>query len=196
MGKKIMVLSGSPRRYGNTNTVVDWFIEGAKDSGADVEFVDVNGLNYKHKGCIACMGCQKSEKFECTIKDEAQPILARIPEADVLVFATPVFFFGPSAQLKLFMDRMYSLAKFNYITGEIRHNLGHIRLGLIATGGGDLNSGLSLVEQTFQHLAVQTDYKLESLLVPFAPVNPEDMKQNGELRQKATAFGRKLSAIT
>lgn len=196
MGKKILILSGSPRKNGNTNTVVEWFIKGATDEGADVELVDVAALHTKFNGCIECKGCQKSDKFECVVKDKATPILARIPEKDVLVFATPVFFFGPSAQLKLFMDRMYSLAKFNYITGEIRHNLGHIRLGLIATGGGDLNSGLSLVEHTFQHLAVQTDYKLESLLVPFAPVNPEDMKQNGELLQKAIAFGRKLSAIT
>mgnify|MGYP001563644471 FL=1 len=184
MGKKIMVLSGSPRKNGNTNTVVDWFIKGAADEGADVELVDVAALHTKFNGCIACKGCQKSDEFECVVKDEATPILARIPEMDVLVFATPVFFFGPSAQLKLFIDRMYSLCKFNYTTGEIRHNLGHLRLGLITTGGGDLNSGLNLVEQTFQHLAVQTNHKLESMLVPFAPTNPEDMKLNAELRQR------------
>lgn len=193
MGKKIMILSGSPRKKGNINTLVEWFVEGARNAGAELELVDVTALNYKHNGCIACRGCQKSEKYQCVVIDEAQPILARIPEADVLVFATPVFFFGPSAQLKVFMDRMYSLAKFNYATGEVRHNLSHLRLGLIATGGGDLNSGLNLVEETFKYLASQTAHKLESLLVPFAPVDPDGIRQNAELQQRAIAFGRLLN---
>ena len=141
MSKKIMILSGSPRKNGNTNTVVGWFIEGAREAGAEVELIDAASLKSKFNGCIACLGCQKSDKFECEVDDEIKPVLAQIPEKDVLVFATPVYFFGPNAQLKLILDRMYSLIKFKPYTREIVHNLIHIKLGFISTGGGDFNGG-------------------------------------------------------
>ena len=193
MSKKVMVLAGSPRKNGNTNTLVGWFAEGAKEVGADLEIVDVAGLKSKHNGCIACLGCQKSEKFECVVDDEIKPVLARIPEADILVFATPVYFFGPSAQLKLLVDRMYSLLKFDPDKSSYHHNLGHLKIGVIATAGGDIQPGLSLVEQTFRTIAEFTGLSYDSLLVPFASMFSDSIKQNMELREKAVAFGRKLS---
>ncbi len=193
MNKKIMVLAGSPRKNGNTNTVVGWFAEGAKEVGAELEIVDVAGLKSKNNGCIACLGCQKSEKFECVVDDEIKPVLARIPEADILVFATPVYFFGPSAQLKLLVDRMYSLLKFDQAKGSYHHNLGHLKIGVIATAGGDIQPGLSLVEQTFRTVAGFTGLSFDSLLVPFASMFSDAIKQNMELREKAVAFGRKLA---
>jgi multimeric flavodoxin WrbA len=194
MGKNIMVLCASPRRKGNTNTVVQWFVEGAIEAGATVDVVDVAKLKSKFNGCIACMGCQKSEKFECAVKDEVKPVLARIPEMDVVVFATPVYFFGPSAQLKLLVDRMYSLIKFDPSKGSYNHNLGKVSFALIATAGGDINPGLSLVEQTFQTIAGFVGKKMDSLLVPFASMYSDDLKQDTALREKAITFGRTISA--
>ncbi len=193
MGKKIMILSGSPRKNGNTNTVVQWFVEGAQEAGAEVESIDAASLKSKFNGCISCLGCQKSDKFECVVEDDIKPIIARMPEKDVLVFATPVYFFGPSAQLKLVIDRMYSLVKFAPDTGEPIHNLQHLKLGLISTGGSDINGGLHIVEQTFSTLATFSGLALESLLVPFASVFSDDIKQNGELREKAISFGHRLA---
>ncbi len=193
MGKKIMMLSGSPRKNGNTNTVVGWFAEGAKEAGAAVEVVDVARLKSRNNGCIACMGCQKSEKYECAVDDEIKPVLARIPDTDILVFATPTYFFGPSAQMKLVMDRMYSLIKFDPAKGQYVHELGHLKWGLICTGGGDINPGLSLVEQVFKTSIGFIGSELESLLIPFASMYNDDIKQNAELRERAMAFGRKLA---
>ena len=140
MAKKIMVLCSSPRKDGNTNTVVNWAVEAATEAGAEVETIDVANLNYKVNGCIACMKCQQSEKFECAVADDAQPIIARIPEFDVLVLATPIYFMGPNAQLKLIVDRTFSLFKFNPQTEEITHNLAGKTLALIATAAGKLNA--------------------------------------------------------
>ncbi len=125
MGKRIMVLAGSPRENGNTNTVAGWVAAAVKESGADVEVVDVSRLKSKNNGCIACMGCQKPEKFECTVDDEIKPVLARIPDMDVLVFATPTYFLGPTAQMKLVMDRMYSLIKFDSAAVTNRQSPAH-----------------------------------------------------------------------
>lgn len=194
MTKKIMVLTGSPRKNGNTNTVVEWFAAGAKAAGASVDLIDVIGLKSKFNGCIACMGCQKSEKFECAVEDEVKPVLARIPSMDVLVFATPTYFFGPSAQLKTVLDRMYSLVKFDASTGGYVHNLGHLTMGLIATAGGGIKPGLQLVEDTFKTISGFSGSGFNSLLVPNASMYSDDLKQNHDLREKATAFGRKLAS--
>lgn len=194
MAKKVMVLTGSPRKSGNTNTVAQWFVEGAKEAGAKIDVVDVAQLKSKFNGCISCMGCQKSEKFECAVEDEIKPVLARIPDMDVVVFATPVYFFGPSAQIKQLVDRMYSLIKLDPAKGSYNNNLGKVRFALIATAGGDINPGLSLVEQTFQAIAGFVGIGMDSLLVPFASPYTDGLKQDAALREKATAFGRELSA--
>jgi len=194
MGKKIMVLVGSPRKNGNTNTVVDWFVEGAESAGAEVERIDASRLKSKFNGCISCLGCQKSEKFECVVEDEVKPVLARMPEKDVLVFATPVYFIGPSAQIKLVMDRMYSHIKFtDPKTGERSYNLGRLSMALIATGGGDVTHGLNIVDQTFRLVAGFSGRPYSSLLVPSASVFDDSLKQNEELHEKARAFGRSLA---
>lgn len=194
MTKKILVLTGSPRKKGNTNTVVGWVVEGAKEAGATVEVVDVARLKSKNNGCIACMGCQKSDKYECAVDDEVKPVLAGIPYNDVLVFATPTYFFGPSAQMKLVMDRMYSLIKFDPAKGQYVHKLGNLKWAVICTGGGDINPGLSLVEQTFKTVAGFIGAECSSLLVPNASMYNDDLKQNVDLRARAIAFGRSLAS--
>lgn len=194
MKRKIMVLSGSPRKDGNTSTVVGWFAEGAKEAGASVELIDVTKLKSKFGGCIACMGCQKSEKYECAVEDDVQPVLARIPEADVLVFATPTYFFGPTAQIKSLLDRMYSLIKFNTATGDYDHNLGRLKLALIATAGGGIRPGLQLIDDTFRTIASFTEAGFSSLLVPNASMYSDSMKQDRNLAERARAFGRALAS--
>jgi len=192
MAKKIMVLSGSPRKNGNTNTVTGWFTEGARAAGAEVDFVDITKLKSTHHGCIGCLGCQKSDKYECVVKDEVQPVLARIPSADVVVFATPTYFFGPSAQLKSMLDRMYSLLKFK--SDGYEHNLGHIKFAVIATGGGGIEPGLKLIDETFGVMAGFSGAEYEALLVPIASMYNDDLKKDGGLRERAKAFGQKLAS--
>jgi len=195
MGKKIIVLCGSPRRKGNTNTVVRWMADAAKQAGAEVEVVDLARLKYKANGCTACMACQKSDKYECVIDDEASPILRRIPEFDVVVMATPVYWFGPTAQLKLLLDRTFSLAKFDPQTGEPLSNAAsrNRRLVLIATAGGDLDGGLNLLDATFRTAAEFMKQTYESLLVPLAPMDPKDLAARDDVKNQATALGKKLA---
>jgi multimeric flavodoxin WrbA len=193
MAKKIMVLNGSPRKGGNTSTVAAWFAEGAMAAGAEVEMIHIAQLKSKFSGCIACMGCQKSDKYECQVEDDVKPVLARMSKADAVVFATPTYFFGPSAQTKSVVDRMYSQIKFN-AQGGYDMNLGHIKLGVIATAGGDVAPGLKLIDDTFRVIAGFSGIPYDSLLVPFAPRDPGDMKTQGDVKEKAIAFGRAFAA--
>ena len=188
-----MVLCGSPRKKGNTNTIVEWMAEGARKQGAEVEIIDVANLKYKANGCTACMGCKKSEKYECVIDDEAKPILARIPEADVITFATPIYFFGPTAQLKLFLDRMYSLFKMDEKTGEFIHPLKGKTFALIATSGGPRESCIQPLETSFTEIARLTGVELKCHAEPFAPWDTNEFKKNPDVKKRAIEFGKKLA---
>jgi multimeric flavodoxin WrbA len=192
MAKKIMIMLGSPRRNGNTQTVANWFAEGAKEAGAEVEVIDITRLKSKNGGCIACMGCQMSDKFECVVADEVSPVLARMPQADGVLFATPTYFFGISAQTKSLLDRMFSLIKFNPETGGYEQSLKQVKLGAIATAGGDIEPGLQLIDNTFRAMAGFSGIPYDSLLVPFSPRDPKEMPSRSEVREQALAFGRRF----
>jgi NAD(P)H-dependent FMN reductase len=191
--KRILFLCGSPRRNGNTNTVVKWARQGAAKAGAAVEVVDAASMKFKSNGCTCCMGCQRSKEYKCVIADDAQPVLASMPRYDVLVFATPVYFFGPTAQIKLVLDRMYSLFKFERPGPGFGCAFRHATLGLISTAGDGMDGGLGAVADSFAILSRFTGCPLKKLLVPGAPKDPRDLAKDAKLRVKATAFGRKLA---
>jgi len=191
MSKKIMIICGSPRKKGNTMTLVNWAKTGAEDAEANVEIVDAAHLNYKTYGCVSCYKCQESEDFKCVFKDDAADVLARMPEQDVIVFATPVYFMGVTAQLKLVLDRMFSLVKINS-DGTFKHCLQKPRFGLIVTSGGDENSGMNL---TIENIKAATEFygkELEIFSLPLAPMDPEDLLSNSALKERALNFGKKL----
>ena len=190
-----MILCGSPNKKGNTNTIVGWVAEGAKSRGANVEIIDVTRLDSKLDGCTACMRCQESQEYRCVIEDDVASTIARIPEVDVLVFATPIYFAGPTAQLKCFMDRMFSLFKINQADGAGRHHLTKVRLALIATAGDGIDGGLGLTEDVFKLVAEHIGLDFRSLLVPHAPLKIEDLELDDELHEKATKFGSELTSF-
>ena len=112
-------------------------------------------------------------------------------DADAVVFATPVYWHGPTAQLKLILDRTFSLIKVH--THPFETALKGTTLGLIATAGGPPEAGLSLLEETIKLAAVTLRLKFDSLLLPSAPHDPEAMEQDAELKERAAAFGRRLA---
>ncbi|MFA6142076.1 MAG: flavodoxin family protein [Candidatus Omnitrophota bacterium] len=188
MAKKILVLSGSPKKNGNTATLVGWFAEGARSKGAEVEVVDTAFLKYKSTGCTSCRACQRSDKYECAIDDEAKPILAKMADADVIVMATPLYFFAMSAQLKLITDRMFSLYKWDNEADTMETPLKGKTLILIASAYEDI--GLKELEAPFKITADYTGMKFKSLLVPDAGESGDVAKKAG-IREKTITLGKK-----
>ncbi|MGN0626398.1 MAG: flavodoxin family protein [Oscillospiraceae bacterium] len=101
MSKKILILSGSPRKGGNSDILCDEFMKGAKESGNEVEKIRVAEKNIGF--CRACYACKNSGV--CVIKDDVSEILQKMIDADVLVLASPVYFYSIDAQLKALIDR-------------------------------------------------------------------------------------------
>ena len=102
---KILVLTGSPRKNGNSATLADSFIKGAKEAGHSVERFDA--AFKKVHPCIACNACGMDGP--CVFKDDFEFVRKHIIEADCVVFATPMYYFGISAQLKAVIDRFYAI---------------------------------------------------------------------------------------
>jgi len=190
MTKEILILSGSPKKDGNTATLVDWFAEGARSKGARVEVVRTAFLKYKSIGCTSCRACQRLDEYECVINDEAKPILAKMAKVDVIVMATPLYFFGASAQLKLVFDRMFSLYKWDNKAGTMATPLKEKTLVLIASAFEDV--GLDALMKPFALTAKYTGMKFASLLVPNAGVSG-DIKNKTGIRKKAIALGKKVA---
>lgn len=110
MSKNIVVLSGSPRKLENTDTIVAEFEKSAKAAGKEVTVFRVADM--KIGGCLGCRYCFKDrEKGECAQKDDMSIIYDALKKADAIVFAAPIYFFSVTAQLKLAIDRIYALSQ-------------------------------------------------------------------------------------
>ena len=100
--KKVLILSGSPRKGGNSDVLCDQFLKGAVDAGNQVEKIRV-----AEKAIHPCLGCYycKEHRGECVYKDGMSEILQKIIDCDVLVLSSPVYFYSACAQLKAVIDR-------------------------------------------------------------------------------------------
>ena len=101
MDKKVLILSASPRKGGNSETLCAEFTRGAEESGNVVEMVRLHGK--KMGFCTACYACKKTGK--CVQKDDVAEILDKMAAADVIVLSTPVYFYQMNAQMKTLIDR-------------------------------------------------------------------------------------------
>jgi multimeric flavodoxin WrbA len=101
MARKILAVVGSPRRNGNTHILVSKIAEGAKACGADVDELFLGDFTISE--CDGCHACWKTE--ECIKNDDMLAIYPRIIQSDVIIFGTPVYWYGPTALIKGFIDR-------------------------------------------------------------------------------------------
>mgnify|MGYP005762896261 FL=1 len=105
--KKILIVQGGGRPKGNTAQLVQAFAEGAKDAGHTVETVSL--LKQEVKGCLGCNACRYGKP--CIQKDSFNEMVPRILEADLIVFASPLYFWTVSSKIKAFIERFYCIAQ-------------------------------------------------------------------------------------
>ncbi len=104
--KRVLIIEGSPRKNGNSQLLCEAFQKGAQDAG---HLVDLVRIQEKKIGfCMACDGCMRNGGM-CVLRDDMADVLKLFQESDVLVLATPVYFYGVSAQIKTFIDRTYPI---------------------------------------------------------------------------------------
>lgn len=110
MTKNVLVISSTLRKNGNSELLAKEFLRGAEDAGNDVEFVSLQDKEIKF--CKGCLACQRIGS--CVIKDDSIEIMEKMKNADVIAFATPIYYYEMSGQLKTMLDRANALFASDY----------------------------------------------------------------------------------
>jgi len=113
--KKILIVSSSPRANSNSEALAKAFARGALEAGHEAELISLRGKTINF--CRGCFVCQ--EKQRCVIRDDADVICQKALEADVLVFATPIYYYEMSGQLKTLLDRLNPLFPSDYAFRDV-----------------------------------------------------------------------------
>ena len=114
MSKKVLIISSSPRKGGNSDVLCDEILKGAAESGHNVEkiFLKDKKINY----CTGCGFCADNDYTVCSQKDDMPEILDKMQQADTIIFSTPIYFYAMSGQMKTFIDRI--CARYTHIVNK------------------------------------------------------------------------------
>jgi len=183
--KRVLILASSPRKNSNSTILALKAAEGVRAEGGEADVVEIGHL--KIAPCNACDSCLAKPEAGCVIKDDMQPLYAKIRAAQGIIFATPVYWFNMSAQMKLVIDRAYAIQDKEYFafTGK--------DVGVILTYG-DVDvfaSGGVNALRSFQDICAFAKANLVGTVYGTANKAGE-VQTNEELLQKAFDLGKKL----
>ena len=187
---KVLGLFGSPRRGGNTEILLEEALQGAEKEGAEIERLYLSDLDITP--CTECHGCD--ETGDCVIQDDMQRIYSKLLEADIIILASPIFFYGVTAWAKAVIDRSQALwAKIYLVNDPSMGKKGKRRKGFFisvgATKGQKVFEGAILTVKYFFD-ALNAEYTGE-LLYRGVEGKGEVLK-HPEALQQAREAGRKL----
>ena len=184
----VIVLQGSPRKKGNTAKIVEWMEEEIKSFNHEIEIVYLNSKNIH--GCLACAKCKDTpDEIGCIQKDDGIEILQKMVRADLVIFASPLYFWGVTAQLKAIIDRTYSLY-VNYHQPDHASLVEGQRQVLLSTGGGPYENNAEPVFDAFRRL--QNPHKAINAGELFIGkcTTPENLGE--DVKTQAIEFARKI----
>ena len=147
MSKRIVILNGSPRRNGNTSTLVKAFTEGAESAGNTATEFFLDGMDIH--GCKGCFGGHSSKECPCVQKDDMAQIYPAVKQCDMVVLATPLYYWNMSGQLRTAIDRLFALEE-----GDENLLRGHNRASalLMAAEGHGFEDVLTYYNHLVEHL--------------------------------------------
>jgi len=184
--RRVLILAASPRINGNSTILALRAAEGVKAEGGEADVVAIGNL--KIAPCNACDSCRTRPEAGCVIKDDMQPLYQKIKEAQGIIFATPVYWFNVSAQMKLFIDRTYA------IHGQGGYAFTGKDVGVILTYEDEdvfVSGGINAL-RSFQDTFAYVKANLVGSVYGNAD-KAGDVQTNGKLLQKAYDLGKKLA---
>ena len=145
--KKIVILNGSPRRNGNTSALIKAFTQGAESAGNTVTEFFLDSMEIH--GCRGCFGGHSSQECHCVQKDDMSQIYPAVKESDVVVLATPLYYWNMSGQIRTAIDRLFALEE-----GDGNLLRGHERASalLMAAEGNGFDDVLLYYNHLVEHL--------------------------------------------
>jgi multimeric flavodoxin WrbA len=147
MGKKIVILNGSPRKAGNTAALTAEFTKGAIEAGNTVTEFFLDGMDIH--GCKGCFGGHSSRECPCVQRDDMKKIYPAVKECDVIVLATPLYYWNMSGQIRIAIDRLFALEEGdeNLLRGQ-----GKASALLMAAEGNGFDDVLLYYDHLMEHL--------------------------------------------
>ena len=147
MSKKIVILNGSPRRKGNTSALVRAFTEGAESAGHTVTefFLDEMIIH----GCMGCFGGHSGKDSPCVQKDDMDKVYPAVKESDVIILATPLYYWNMSGQIRTAVDRLFALEEGD---GNLLRGQGRASALLMVAEGHGFEDVLLYYDHLMEHL--------------------------------------------
>jgi len=176
MSSNIVVISGSPRKDGNTERLAAAFVEGAKNAGKNVVLFRVADM--KIGGCKGCEHCFES-KGVCIQKDDMPPVLEALKTADALVLVSPLYFFNMSAQLKLAIDRTFALLSVGAPV---------VKAALLMTCGDDSSTAADGAVVSYNKICEYSKWEDAGVIIADGLHSPGEIEGRAEL-EKARLLG-------
>jgi multimeric flavodoxin WrbA len=176
---KVLGLVGSPRRGGNTDLLVDSVLEGAAESKHSTEKVYLYSVDIAP--CVDCRACKKGN-LHCVLKDGMQTLYSKLEEADAIVFGTPLYWYGPSAKMKLLLDRLRPYIASKKLKGK--------RAVLIVPseeGADACNHTVGIFNMSMKYLEME----LDGVLLPKASEKGE-VKEQPHVLEEAKLLGKHI----
>ncbi|MGN8801113.1 flavodoxin family protein [Candidatus Merdisoma sp. HCP28S3_D10] len=180
MAKKVVIISTSLRGGSNSDILARECERGAKEAGHEVEYISLKGKEIKY--CIGCLSCQA--KGVCVLKDDVAEIMAKVKDAEVLVFATPIYYYEMAGQMKTLLDRLNPLFPSDYAFRDVY---------MIATAAEDADSAF---EKAYSGLQGWVDCfgkaALKGIVTGDGIADPNDAGNHKDAMQNAYELGKRL----
>jgi multimeric flavodoxin WrbA len=176
---KILALVGSPRKGSNTDTVVDRILSGAGEKGRAGEKLYL--YDYEIAPCIDCRRCKEPPNV-CVLHDDMLVIYPKVEEADVIVFGTPLYWYGPTAMMKLLVDRLRPYIASRKLEGK---------KGVVVAPSEEGPEACQCLVEMFRKSFAYVGMEFAGAILPKAYERGE-IKQNEEELKKAYEFGQSL----
>ena len=180
MAKKVLILSTSLRGGSNSDILARECERGAKEAGHEVEYISLKGKEIKY--CIGGLSCQT--KGSCVLKDDVAEIMAKVKDAEVIVYATPIYYYEMAGQMKTLLDRLNPL----YSTDDAFRDI-----YMIATAAEEEDSAF---EKAYNGLLGWVDCfekaELKGIVTGGGIVDPDDAGNHKDTMQKAYHLGKGL----
>ena len=175
---KVLGITCSPRRVGNTEILITEALAGAKESGAEIELLRISEMNIAP--CDGCETCHQTG--ECRIKDDMQKVYKKLLTADGIILGSPVYFWSVSSQAKTFMDRTYAL---RYPHHKLKNEVGG---AITATGRRGSVNTLSIINNFF----LGQDMLVTGLGISGYGTKKGEVKRDERAMQGARSLGKQV----
>lgn len=183
MGKNILVITGSPRKNGNSEMLADAFIKGAQAAGHETSKFDA-GLK-KIGGCIACDKCWETERA-CIVGDDFSQIEPLLEKADMVVFAFPLYWYSFPAQIKAVIDKFYA-----YVKPNAKRQLKIKESAMLIAAGDENISVLEGIKKSFDFICGIMKWENLGTLESIGINEKGEIRDTGSL-EKSETFGKSI----